>query len=180
MPSDDEYRRQIRSLDRDGLLEFWQKIEARDTPGWAAGKAFEFLILRAFELEGAAVRWPYKVRIEGEDLEQIDGAVHSEKLACLCEAKDQDEAVNVEPLAKLRNQLLRRPSAAVGIVFSRSGFTGPARTLARFLFPQTVLLWEGSEIEHALRRSLMMKGLHTKFRYAVEFGLPDFNVELLE
>ncbi len=34
----------------------------RRIPGWASGKAFEHIILQAFALEGAEVRWPFEVR----------------------------------------------------------------------------------------------------------------------
>jgi hypothetical protein len=44
-------------------------IEAGNTSGWAPGKAFEYLVLRAFQLEGAEVRWPYSVRIDGGEKE---------------------------------------------------------------------------------------------------------------
>ncbi|MCC5621225.1 aminotransferase class I/II-fold pyridoxal phosphate-dependent enzyme, partial [Nostoc sp. CHAB 5715] len=44
-----------------------------------------------------------------EVLEQIDGVVYSEGLAYIIECKDECEAVDILPIAKLRNQLLRRP-----------------------------------------------------------------------
>lgn len=50
------YVEQIRTLDRLGLLRLWEWIQAgRPLKGWAEGKAFEYLILRAFELEEAQV-----------------------------------------------------------------------------------------------------------------------------
>lgn len=140
--------------------------------GWSPGKALEYLLLRAFEIEGAEVEWPYSVRdeIAGGVLEQIDGVVYCDGLACLIEAKDVATALNVEPLAKLRNQLMRRPSIAIGAVFSRSGYTQPALTLARFLAPQTILLWEADDIDVALPSSGMRRGLRVKFRSAIQSG----------
>jgi hypothetical protein len=60
------------------------------------------------------------VKINEGEVEQIDGVVYSDELACLVECKDEAGKVNFEPIAKLRNQLLRRPGAAIGMVFSRS------------------------------------------------------------
>ena len=122
------------------LTNLFHQIRAGRAPdGWPAGKAFEFLVLRAFELEGAEVRWPYEVKLDGEVIEQIDGAIHADGASWLVEAKDQRSPVNVEPIAKLRNQLLRRPAAARGLVFSTSGFTEPAKTLCRFISPRRVV-----------------------------------------
>jgi hypothetical protein len=73
-------------------------------------------------------------------------------------------------------QLARRPASTIGLVFSSEGFTPAARQLAQFLAPQTILLWEGAEVEFALRNSLMAKGLRAKFDHAVEMGLPDYNL----
>jgi hypothetical protein len=54
----------------------WADIEARQTPSWDAGKAFEYLIIRAFQLDGAEVKYPYSVRLLGEELEQVDGVIY--------------------------------------------------------------------------------------------------------
>jgi hypothetical protein len=44
-----QYEAMIQSLQWGGLRSFWQEIEQRNTPGWDAGKAFEYLVLRAYE-----------------------------------------------------------------------------------------------------------------------------------
>ena len=177
MASENEYRRRIGQHDEAGLLGVWESIKDGDTPGWEQGKAFEYLVLRAFQLEGADIRWPYSVWMSGEQIEQIDGIVYSDGLACLIECKDQEDKVNVEPIAKLRNQLLRRPPATIGVVFSsRSEFTDPAVTLVQFTAPQTILLWRPKEVEHALRGHRMRSGLVAKYRSCVERGLPDYDI----
>jgi hypothetical protein len=84
--------------------------------------------------------------------------------------------MNVEPIAKLRSQLLRRPTIAIGVFFSRGGFTPPALALAQQLAPQTILLWSGDEIERALKKRKMLKGLTVKYQKAVEYGMPDFSL----
>jgi|GEM_PF-1139484 hypothetical protein len=182
------------------LYAFWQRLRVGGLePEWEEGKAFEYLILRAFELEGARVEWPFSVRHEGLELEQIDGAVFLDGLYCLVEAKDRNEPANFEPIAKLRAQLQRRPSFVIGMVFSRRGFTPPAKSLTRMATPQNVLLWEGAELEHLLERNLqawrrrrrmasgkarralavpdtLRQGLRRKVSYLVQEAIPDFSL----
>jgi Restriction endonuclease len=172
------YQARIQAMDREALLRLWKGIRDGDTPGWPPGKAFEYLIIRAFELERADVRYPYTVafRNSGSTLEQIDGAVHHAGLSALIEAKDQTRTLGVEPIAKMRNQLLRRPAAAIGAIFSRSGFSEAARILATFTAPQTILLWEEEELDLMPTRPGMCEALATKYRFAVEEGIPDYNL----
>lgn len=173
-----KYENIIKALPWDGLRFLWKNIEARNTPGWDAGKAFEYLVLRAFELDGAEVKWPYRVKLFGEEVEQVDGVIYSAGLACLVESKDFADNVNVDiaPIAKLRNQLLRRPASTIGLVFSRTGFTDPARHLSYFSLPQTILLWNGEEIKYALEKEAICELLTLKYRVCVEDGLPDYDI----
>lgn len=131
--------------------------------------------------------WPYNVTMgeltkteTEETVEQIDGFIHTANgLICLVECKDYGKnRVNVEPIARLRNQLLRRPSGIIGIAFSRSGFTDPASLLARFTAPQIILLWGGDEVEIALQNQWFCKGLTAKYRVCVARGLPDYHISL--
>ncbi|MEB3311885.1 MAG: restriction endonuclease [Snowella sp.] len=173
------YENEIKLLQWDGLRSLWKDIEARHTPGWDSGKAFEYLILRAFELDGAEVKWPYRVKLFGEEVEQIDGVIYSAGLSCLVESKDfADKNVDIAPIAKLRNQLLRRPASTIGVVFSRKGFTNPAIRLSYFFFPQTILLWNGIEIKYALDNEKICELLTLKYRACVEYGLPDYDVRV--
>jgi hypothetical protein len=168
------------------LLALWTQIrDGKPIAGWPPGRAFEHLILRAFELERATVRWPFQVHVpsvagppppagRGRVMEEIDGIVYFDHLSVLVEAKDHADDINFEPITKLRSQLQRRPAIAIGSIFSKSGFTGPATVLAQFLAPQTVLLWRGSDVELALRKKRMCEGLRAKLRHAVEHALPDY------
>lgn len=175
MPTGAEYEARIKSYNLDDLIRLWSEIQAGDTPDWDAGKALEYLIIRAFQLEGAEVLYPYSVQIDEEEIEQIDGVVYSDGLSCLVECKDTSTRVNVEPIAKLRNQLLRRPAAAIGCLFSRIGFTEAAITLARYIAPQTILLWEGIEIYYCLQNQSMRQALLKKYRVCVEEGKSNYN-----
>jgi len=173
-----EYENAIKSFQWDGLRSLWNQIENRSTPNWDSGKAFEYMVLRAFELDGAEVKWPYRVKLFGEEVEQIDGVIYSGGLSCLVESKDFADKSNVDiaPIAKLRNQLLRRPASTLGLVFSRTGFTDPARHLSYFSLPQTILLWNGEEIKYALEKEIICELLTLKYRVCVEDGLPDYDV----
>jgi hypothetical protein len=136
------------------------------------------LVLRAFELDGAEVKYSYSVKLFGEEVEQVDGVVYCTGLSCLFESKDFADKTNVDivPIAKLRNQLLRRPTSTIGLVFSRTGFTDPARHLSYFSLPQTILLWSGEEIQYALEQESICELLVLKYRVCVEDGLPDYDV----
>lgn len=180
MPTTEEYKIKIQRNQRQGLIRLWNRIIADNTPGWENGKAFEFMILRAFELEGATIRWPYSVAMFGQNVEQIDGAIHFDDIgiSVLTEFKDYSRNLNIEPMAKLRNQLLRRPSNAIGSVFSTEGFTEPALILSQFSAPQTILLWERNHIDHCLRNGTFKVGLIKKYRHAIEEGFPNFDVTI--
>ena len=56
MVSDNEYQQRIGQYDWADVLDLWVSVKGGDTPGWEAGKAFEYLVLRAFQLEGAEIR----------------------------------------------------------------------------------------------------------------------------
>lgn len=84
--------------------------------------------------------------------------------------------VDIAPIAKLRNQLLRRPASTIGLLFSRTGFTEPSRHLSYFSLPQTILLWSGEEIQYALERESICELLVLKYRVCVEDGLPAYDI----
>jgi hypothetical protein len=48
--------------------------------------------------------------------------------------------------------------------------------LARFIVPQTILLWSGEEIEYALEERCFGQSLVDKYHYCIENGLPDYNL----
>jgi len=175
-----DYEERIQQLDLIGLQALWKQIFHGDTPDWPDGKAFEYLVLRAFQLDGAEVRWPFSVKINKEVVEQIDGTVYAAGLSCLIECKDSRESKSIEVVSKLRNQLLRRHGAAIGMVFSRNGYTGPALTLAQFVAPQTILLWNGEEIEYCLERGIVTQALITKYRRHIEQGIADYDIRAEE
>jgi len=178
MPSADEYRRRIQQCGWTELETLWEGIKNGTTSDshWAAGKALEYVVVRAFESDTAEVRWPYSVREQGQEIEQIDDVVYTEGLACLLECKDYDDAVTIEPVAKLRNQLLRRPASTIGVIVSRNGFTEPAVILARYVTPQAIILWDGDDLDRAINRKSIRTYLVRKYRYLVEYSLPNYSI----
>jgi hypothetical protein len=113
-----------------------------------------------------------------QDMEQIDGALHLNGSWFLAELKAESGDIAVAPIAKLRNQLQRRPAGTLGVVFSRKGFTDAARALASFTAPQTILLWSGEDLEYAFKHKYFKKGLLAKQRMAVRNGLSDYSLRL--
>jgi hypothetical protein len=183
-----DYVRRIRAMDIVALRRLWAEIQANDTPGWESGKALEHLILRAFEVEGAHVKYPFKVasplRLLEQDgkyrapksFEQLDGAVFADGLSCLVECKDGADVEDMEPIAKLRLRLERRPVTVMGLVFSRSGFSVAAKIVAQFLSPLNIILWDGNDIDLCLHHGSFRQGLVNKHRVAVAEGRPTLSL----
>lgn len=174
MAEEDKYIKEISRYNQPGLFRLWKKhinnnLDATQKEFWKEGKLMEYVVLKAFELEGARVRWPYSVRLDdGTQIEQIDGAVTIGSQIFLIECKDKDKGINIEPIAKMRNQLMRRPSSVVGCMFSRKGFTEPAVAMSRYIAPQTILLWDGQELDYCLEHSMMLEALDLKLHKAAE------------
>ena len=181
MPTPKELETKIKRLRWPGLQNLWASIKQGDTPGWEAGEAFEYLVLRTFELEHSeeepvGVRYPYEVNLFDEKVEEIDGAVHLPGMSFLVESKDWKDNVPIGPIAKMRNQLLRRPAGTVGVLFSQRGFTPSAVALAHFTLPQAVLLWTGPELDLAFSERAMARYPRLKYRVCVEDGIPDYDI----
>ena len=180
--SEDYYIAKVEAMGHEDLINLWKarNDDADVKLFWKSGKVLEYTLLRAFELEGATIRWPYNVNIgddeNGSVIEQIDGSIQFEHFYVLVECKDQQHAVNIEPFAKMRNQLMRRPSAVIGCIFSTSGFTEPALVLSQFSAPQTILLWNGDEFEYCLENGCFIDGFKKKFGKAIEEFVFNYNI----
>ncbi len=124
------------------------------------------------------VPWSDGVSLYGqtEIVEQIDGSVRVGGLYSLVESKDEDGNIAIAPIAKLRNQLLRRPAGTFGMVFSSHRFTEPAIQLAHFALPQAILLWTGDQVEYALNNQNICELCELKYRMCVDHGILDFDV----
>jgi hypothetical protein len=180
MATPEEYEAKIRKLNWPGLNKLWKAIKERDTPEWEPGKALEYMIMRGLELGGADVRWPYSVALFGMEVEQIDGSIRIGGIYALVECKDEDEAITIAPIAKLRNQLLRRPAGTAAYLFASQKYTDPAIQLAHFSLPQAILLWTGMEVEYALAHKNLAALCEVKYRACVDYAIPDFTVGIEE
>lgn len=184
MGEEDKYIEEISKYGQAELCELWRRhlddnLSADQKDFWKDGKLMEYTVLRGFEIEGASITWPYTVSWEDEGVEQIDGALLVNGIYVLVECKDHETNINIEPFSKLRNQLMRRPSGVIGCIFARKGFTDPAVALSRFAAPQTILLWNGAELEYCLEHSKMVEGLMLKLRKAVELFDYSYNAKSL-
>jgi hypothetical protein len=167
-----EYIKRAEKMDWKALRKLWKTIQAGVTPDWDGGKALEHLVVRAFRLSGLEAEYPYDVPPGGKPLEQIDGLVRLDFATFLIECKDKD-TVDIEVLAKLRNQLLRRPDITLGCVFTVGDFTLPALTLADFAAPQRILLWAGVDIDDCLTVGDFQATLREKYRHLCKYGMTD-------
>jgi len=174
-----EYQRRVLALEHEDLVKLWSGLRVGITPAdWPPGVLLEYLLLRAFQLEGVEVIWPYRVYLEGVLVEQIDGVLYFDGIACLVEFKDVTRPVDSVAIIKLKSQLQRRPRTTIGALFNTGEFSGAAVPLMRMLPPPDVLLWSGTEIDLALREHRLLEGMRKKLRHAVEMGFAD--VELMK
>ncbi len=169
---DVKYKQDAQKLTWDQLNSLWGHIRQGATPDWERGKALEHLVVRAFELSGLRVEYPYHVPPGGNPIEQIDGMVFLDNTPFLIECKDQD-GVDVETIAKLRNQLLRRPPSTLGCVFITGEFTEPALILADFTVPHQITLWSHGDIESALSACDFKESLIRKYHHLCMYGMTD-------
>lgn len=165
MVGEERYVAQIRALGKTELVDLWNKlVVATPIEGWEPGRALEHLVLRAFELEGADVVWPYRnVR------EQVDGAVYMDERLHLLESKDWGRLVDATPVARMKMMLERRPHGTAGMIFCRGNFTKAAKYEAEFNPARNILLWEGDELGLALKYG-MCDGVRIKWLHAMHHG----------
>jgi hypothetical protein len=118
-------------------------------------------------------------------MEEIDGVAYNEHYSVLIESKDYSDKnkkkknISIEPIAKLRNQLLRRPYTSIGCVFSAGGYSEPVDTLISYLGNETILLWHGEEIELCITKKKVKEFFVKKLQYRIEYGISDFNITTL-
>lgn len=181
--TDAQLQKRAEQWSREDLLQIWESVKAKQPiPGWDRGRAFEYLVVQAFRLAGAEVKWPYRVLIDHSvgTIEQLDGAVYLDERGFLVESKDLSEPAAIEAIAKMRFRLERRPPGTMGLIFSVSDFSRVAELLAQFASPMNILLWNRSDVDAALRATkldAMVHGLRLKMAWATEHGRPLYGIE---
>jgi hypothetical protein len=169
-----EYKKRAQKLSWESLRRLWRQIKDSSTPDWDEGKAFEHLVVRAFELSKLRVEYPFDVPPGGSILEQIDGMVFLNDTPFLIECKDK-ESVDIIAIAKLRHQLLRRPPVTMGCVCITGNYTQPALVLADLAIPQQIVLWSQEDIETALAEKDFRGPICAKYRDLCMYGLTDYS-----
>ncbi len=143
-----------------------------------AGSVFERWIVEAFRLDGADVDAPYVVTMttSRRPMEQIDGLVRSHWQAFIIESKNWAKDVDFAPIARLNEQVQRRPPSTLGLVFSSKGFTSACIDLVAMIRPLRILLFDRLDLEHVVRERNMVIALQTKWHLAVKYGKPSLPV----
>lgn len=165
---------------RDDLLRVWEDIKARrPIDGWPRGKAFEYFVVRAFDIEGLRVKWPYEVTYRQKlgIVEQNDGFIYLGERPFLIESKDVSDPLEVESVAKLRFRLEARPPGTMSVLFNSTKFSLATEVFAQFAVPLNVVLWRGQDFDSVLPTASMAAGLQAKLDAATERGIPLFPLE---
>lgn len=173
-PTGEAYQLQAQQWDLNDILKLWITIKKRKREsGWPEGKMFEYLVVRAFELAGLTVKWPFSVTYPHKlgTMEQIDGVVYLNERPFLIESKHLSEASSIEAFAKLRLRLETRPPGTMGILFSTNDFTLATEVFAQFAHPLNILLWGRADLDIALASNTMKSSLQQKLSVAIEYGL---------
>lgn len=186
MDAEEKYKGWIQDYkDLVSLNGLWEQIKQGEPikvgdDNWPIGKAFEYMILRAFELDSDAnVEYPYPVELLDVDVvEQIDGFIRVPRsgIHAMVESKDLGKNISIASIYKLRSQLARRPSNLIGCFFTKLDFTPSAKLLSHFLAPQTILLWTGRDIDFCFERAYFVHGLEEKFNFALKNGIPNLSL----
>lgn len=174
-----DMEREAKAWSREDLLRIWESVKAGErVSGWPPGKAFEYVVVRAFDLEGAKVIWPFEVTYPQKfgTMEQVDGVVYLGERAFLLESKDLSEPAAATELARLRMRLESRAPGTMGVLFSTQNFTLPVEVFAQFAAPLNVLLWGRNDLNVALMDGSMVTGLRAKLARATESGLPSLSL----
>ncbi len=178
MVADREYIERVRDYGWEDVAGLWNDVLQCSTPGWDAGKALEYLVLKGFELSGAKVRWPFTVTHDDKKIiEQVDGMIYSGGISAIVECKDYSKPstrskrpVCKGPIATLLAHLMRRPSPLIGCLFVSGNYTESAQVMVNSIKPATILCWTGDDIDFCLNQRDFALGLRRKYRACMEEG----------
>lgn len=195
-------RAEIQRYDKTSLIQMWDLIrnqppgdaypnphlhsdgsvtDDKPEPKWKPGQAFEYFILRCFELDKSTVTYPYGhiIGLNGKT-QETDGVIYTRRLSCLVESKDINHDVQMKVVAKLRHRLMDRSDLMIGCVFtSRKSYKYETFALAHFYQDsKLILLWNGDEIEALLKnKRSFVRALGIKYMMAVEKLCPYYDTQ---
>lgn len=169
----------IRTYNWPKLLKLWRNIKAGNSTGWNSGKALEYMLVRAFDLNAAEVVYPYRNSVLDAD-EQMDGYVFIKDVGAgfLLECKDWSKSVSFDEVAKLHGRLTYRPAFTYGMFVSKEGYTPSAMNLMYSLHPHNILLWSFGDIDECFKHHKFVKALKYKLQYAMITA--DLNIAVLD
>lgn len=169
--------KRIQGYDWKKLERLWGKIKSGKTPRWSAGKALEYMFVRAFDLEGAEVVYPFGNAVL-KAKEQLDGFIFTRELGAgfLIECKDWKYSVAFDELAKLHGRLTYRAASTYGIFVSMNGYTPSAVEMQYLVYPHRILLWDANDIDECFKNHKFMAALKYKYQYNLATADPMIGV----
>lgn len=170
--SEKEYEREVSRLDWAGILKEWRaKQEGHiNAIKWAPGKALEYLVLRAFDLERNRrsdvqdVKYPFHKNTEGKQEQQIDGYIRTLRCCFLEECKDKKYKTKESDLSQLYTRVSCRPDTVVGLFFSMGGYTPSA--IKSNENQCHIILWDREDIEYCFDNMCFVDCLNYKLDMA--------------
>lgn len=167
-PSEQKFIKRIQTYDWAKLERLWEKVRDGKKTRWSDGKALEYLFIRAFELEGIDVEYPYCNKVEKYE-EQVDGylSTRNPEVSFLVECKDWSNKVTFDELAKLNSRLSYRIPSVLGVFVSMSDYTPSAMELLFMMQPRRIILWSKNDINECFKHHKFTKALIHKYHYAL-------------
>jgi hypothetical protein len=159
MASNLELENRIQAYDWPMLRSFWDEIKnnntANLTPSWASGKAFEYFIIRCFELSGCEVVYAFDVtnrqagiKNNNKSFQQIDGIVYlTINFPFVIEAKNEAGNAKEADIDKLIGRLGQRPPQTMGCFFDTKGYSDGVLFQLLSKPNKNLLLWEKLDID---------------------------------
>lgn len=170
--TEEEYEKEVSLLDWTGILKEWRAKQTGciNAIEWAPGKALEYLILRAFDLERNRpsdvqdVKYPFHKNSDGKQEQQIDGYIRTSRCCFLEECKDKKSKAKESDLSQLYIRVSNRPDTVIGLFFSMGGYTPSA--IKSNESQCHIILWDREDIEYCFDNMCFVDCLNYKLDMA--------------
>jgi hypothetical protein len=161
-----------------------RRFQDHDLNAQQAGWLFEHWVCEAFRLVGETVLVDDSFTVPSlfseKVQEELDGLVTVGWQGLVIQCKLETDPTPFDPIARLHLQVERRPQGTLGLFFSQD-YSDSAIELASELRPIRVLLLRVEVIEWELKKKQpfdMLKLVWKKWRAAVKFARPDYDLKL--